>query len=328
MGGSHKIVSSHGHSLTGVNSVPSTEYSVPNRRRSPSCACFLTVIAASLSGTLASAGDYPKPQLLMEPRVLAGGIKNLVILDVRPKEKYLGGHVPQAINVNADDWRSAFGDGSDEKGWANRIGALGIDNSKPVVVYDDAAGKDAARVWWILRYWGVKDARLLNGFWHGWKAAMLPTQILEPVARPVAFKANRQSQMSADKDRVKAASDTGGDQVQIVDARSLAEHVGDEAMKNKRAGHIPNACHLDWSDLVDTKGTQRFRTAPELRERFAKAKIDLGKPIIAHCQSGGRASVMVFAISLMGGDNVANYHPSFGEWSADDKLPVKKGKSP
>ena len=113
--------------------------------------------------------------------------------------------------------------------------------------------------------------------------------------------------------------------LQIIDARSEAEHCGTAALGNKRAGAIPGAVNLDWVDLLDPK-TQRFKSAAELRQIFAAAGIDLARPAAAHCQSGGRASAMVFALELMGAKEARNYYRSWAEWSSAADTPVVAGK--
>jgi thiosulfate/3-mercaptopyruvate sulfurtransferase len=112
----------------------------------------------------------------------------------------------------------------------------------------------------------------------------------------------------------------------IVDARSEAEFCGVEAMNNKRAGAIPGAKQLEWSDLID-KETQRFKSAAELSKLFATAGIDLARPTATHCQSGGRASVMAFGLELMGAKDVSNYYRSWSEWGNAGDTPVVPGKA-
>lgn len=272
---------------------------------------------------LASAGQrYPRAELLMEPAALAkprtGG--QFVVLDARPRKKYDDGRIPSAVWVDAADWAKAFGDGKDAAGWSTRIGSLGIGPASRVVIYDDVSFRDAARIWWILRYWGVQDARLLNGNWIGWTSAGLPIETDKPkppraatfvaLARPGRL-ATKGQLLSALKDK----------SLQIVDARSEKEFCGLDQGKNKRAGAIPDAKHLDWMDLVE-KDRQRFKSPAELRKLLADAGIDLTKPTAAYCQSGGRASVMVFALELLGASRVSNYYASWGEWGNADDTPI------
>ena len=132
-----------------------------------SCVLVLLVPAATASS------GYPRGDLLLEVNELArpAAAQKYRILDARSQDKYRAGHIPGAVWVNHNAWAVAFAADQDQKEWSRRIGELGITLDTPVVVYDDNYDKEAARIWWILRYWGVRDVRLLNGGWLAWKAA-------------------------------------------------------------------------------------------------------------------------------------------------------------
>lgn len=272
----------------------------------------------------ANSADYPNAKLLIDAEQLNAQQSSYVILDARPREHYDAGHIPNARWVDHADWDQGFQHGNDTAAWTARIAQLGIDASSTVVVYDDNRAKDAARIWWILRYWGVEDVRLLNGGWQAWQRLELPVQTDVP-AEPLvtSFQARAISDRLATKHQLLNALQHNN--LQIVDARSEAEHCGQEKLTNRRAGAIPGAKHLEWTDLLDPNSGQ-FKPGDELRALFQQAGIRLDQPTAAHCQSGGRSSVMVFGMELMGAEQVSNYYPSFAEWSADENAPVVPGQ--
>lgn len=281
--------------------------------------------AALLTGTalLRAADAYPRSDLLVEPTVVAKGeeAKRFVVLDARDKAKYATGHVPGAKWVDHAEWAKSFGNGQDAAGWSKRIGALGIKADTKVVVYDDNHSKDAARIWWILRYWGVADVRLLNGGWVGWEAGKHPTETTDSAVTGADFKAVAAPDRLATKDEL-LKSLTGG-KLQIVDARSEGEFCGIDSLKNKRAGAIPGAKQLEWIDLIE-KDSHRFKSPDELKKLFDAAGIKLDRPTATHCQSGGRAAVMAYGLELMGAKDVRNYYNSWSEWGNADDTPVVK----
>lgn len=280
-------------------------------------ALFLILPAADKTGA------YPRPELLVEPVDLAKEqAKGLRVLDARGKGKFLDGHVPGAVWVDATTWARAFGEGGDQPGWEKRIGALGVTTETPVAVYDDAHSKDAARVWWILRYWGVKDVRLVNGGWKGYAASHGPVEKGESPASPVAAHLSPKADRLATKRFVKELIGGRSPADQIVDSRSAGEYCGTQETA-KRNGAVPGATHFEWSDTLDPK-TDRFKPAGELHRLFRDAGIDPAKPAVTCCQSGGRASVMAFTLELMGGSNVRNYYKSWSEWGNDPETPVVK----
>jgi thiosulfate/3-mercaptopyruvate sulfurtransferase len=253
--------------------------------------------------------------------------RQFVILDVRSAEQYGEGHVPGARRIDHDAWKEAWSDGKDAEGWSKRIGRLGIGADSKVVVYDDRGMKDAARIWWILRYWGGEDVRLLNGGWKGWTSSDRPVSKAEPgPATPVRFTASPRSKRLVTKARMLDLLPRDG--LQIVDVRSDDEFCGLEKRDNKRGGAIPGAKHLEWSDLID-QDTQRFKNAEELYRLFERAGVDLQRPTATHCNGGGRASVMAFGLELMGAGDVRNYYRGWGEWgNADDTPAVVPEKRP
>jgi thiosulfate/3-mercaptopyruvate sulfurtransferase len=271
--------------------------------------------------TLLAANPYPRPELLLEPAELAKPevARQFVVLDARERPKYDKGHIPQARWVDQAAWAKAFGHGQDTAGWARRIGGLGLGTDTPVVIYDDNDAKDAARVWWLLRYWGVADVRLLNGGWAGWTAAEQPTAKDEAAPAPVAFEAKASPGRLATKEQLLGSLEGGS--LQIVDARSAKEFCGEAKLGNKRGGAIPGAKHLEWIDLIDRR-THRFKAAEDLRKVFEQAGVGLGRPTATYCQSGGRAAVLAFGLELMGAKQVGNYYPSWAEWGNAEDTPV------
>lgn len=270
---------------------------------------------------------YPNPNLLIEPAdVLKLKEDNTRILDARSEKDFADNRVPGAVWVNHAQWSKAFAQdqGTDTKGWSKRIGSLEITPDTLVVVYDDAMNKDAARVWWVLRYWGVKDVRLVNGGWKGYvksgaKVEGGPPRGVLPAEVTLTGAGSRLADKKSLLDNIKAPP------FQIVDARTKEEFCGDAKGDNKKGGAIPGAKHLDWVDLIDKK-TGRFKTADELTKVFADAGIDPKKPAVTYCQSGGRASVMAFGLELMGNKDVRNYYRSWAEWGNSDDTPIDKKK--
>ena len=287
-------------------------------------ALLLLILGVVGGSSAVTAGDtqYACPELLLEPTELAkpGVSRQFVILDTRSQAEYDVGHVPGARRVDHDAWKKTFGEGEDAERWSKLIGELGIGRDSKVVVYDDKGMKDAARTWWILRYWSVEDARLLNGGWKGWKSSALHTTEARPAAAsPIDFKAIPRSKRLATMSQVLGLLQ--GNRLQIVDARSEDEFCGLDKRDNKRGGAIPGAKHLEWSDLIDQE-TQRFKSPAQLRGLFDQAGIDLGQPTASHCNGGGRAAVMAFGLELMGAKDVRNYYRGWGEWGNAKDTPV------
>ena len=180
--------------------------------------------------------------------------------------------------------------------------------------------KDAARIWWILQYWGVEKARLLDGGWRTWKAKGCPTTTtIVGADSSDGFRAVPRVKRLTAKTQILALLER--DSIQIVDTRSEGEFCGIEMRDNKRGGAIPGAKHLEWKNVIDQE-THRFKSPNELRQIFDEASVDLELPSATHCQSGGRASVMAFVMELMGASDIRNYYRGWSEWGNADDTPV------
>ena len=285
-----------------------------------------SLVAGVLLGFAAGpalAGGYPAADLLIEPAELAkpAVASRFRVLDTRPREYYLAGHIPEALWVDHEAWGKEFAAGPELAVWQQLVGDLGIKHNTPLVIYDDGRARTAAHVWWILHYWGFEDVRLLNGGWKAWTLGGASTDRIFPVfpaerlkLRPLPVRLVRIDQM------LELVQDR---EQQIIDARSPAEFRGD-VKTARRNGAIPSARHLDSSTVIDSQ-TWRFKSAADLTELFSAAGIDPDRPTITYCHSGDRAALMAFTLELMGARNVRNYYHGWAEWGNAPDTPVVSG---
>jgi thiosulfate/3-mercaptopyruvate sulfurtransferase len=266
--------------------------------------------------------SYARPEMLIEAAELAKPeiAKKYRILDTRSYQDWEKARIPGSIPVAVAQWSKWFTKEQDVQTWEKLLSALRIDVDVPVVVSGDDV-KEMARIWWILSYWGVKDVCLLNGGWLAWTSgnhALDRHRGELPDWGPTKLKLVPAEKRLATLEQIKASLKEHA--LQLIDARSEGEYCGDTKTA-KRGGAIPGAVNLEWKQLVDTK-TNKFKSAGELGLLFKKAGIDLTKPAVTYCQSGGRSSVMAFALDLMGSADVRNYYRSWAEWGNTDDAPV------
>jgi thiosulfate/3-mercaptopyruvate sulfurtransferase len=283
----------------------------------------LSCLALMLTAPAAGAGleaRYSRPELLIEASDLMKPevASKFRLVDARPAPKYQAGHIPGAFPVNHAAWAKAFNSDPSPAGWGKRIAALDIGSAdRAVVVYADDV-REAARIWWILRYWGLKDVRLLNGGWRAWQATGGKEEKGAREAAAGTLTVTAHPERLATMKQLLA--DLKDKRLSVLDARSQGEFCGD-TMKAKRGGAIPEAVHLEWSDVLDPE-SQRFKPATPLAKLFKDAGVDLARPQVTYCQSGGRAAVLAFALELMGAKGVRNYYRSWAEWGNAEDTPV------
>jgi thiosulfate/3-mercaptopyruvate sulfurtransferase len=247
----------------------------------------------------------------------------LRLLDARTRAEFEKAHIPGAVWVDtkaAEKLAARPGGLEDKSAWEAWIAPLGITRETEVLIYDAHRQLDAARLWWLLGYLGVSKVGLIDGNFPLWQQQGRPvtSEIVKVDRKPfrVTFRAARRATRADVLEALKSKS------AQIIDARSLAEHTGAE-LKSKRGGHIPSACLLEWSNLVDQDG--RFLDAAALRTKLKRSGVKPGEPVITHCQSGGRASVDAFVMERLGYPT-CNYFLGWADWGNTDETPIESGK--
>jgi thiosulfate/3-mercaptopyruvate sulfurtransferase len=240
--------------------------------------------------------------------------EDTLLLDARTKQSYDEGHIPGACWLDAGTAAVSIEGAS--------LARLGIGPKTRVIVYDDGIVRDAARLWWRLKYSGQENVALLDGGLVAWQSAGGTLTRELPQIKEIKARDASTTPRLATRDNVLEVLKSKS--AQIVDARSEKEFCG-ETKQAKRGGAIPGAIHLEWTDLIDSK-TKKFKSPEAMKRLFDEAGIDLNKPLVTYCQSGGRASVMAFGLELMGAANVRNYYKSWAEWGNDADTPIETPK--
>ena len=276
---------------------------------------------------LALAVGYAHPEQLVETDWVAAhaGDANVRVVDMRSAATaYPGGHVPGAVYlspvaIRVADRPPTFLPTPQE--FEALMAKLGIGDATRVVVYDERGGIYAARLWWILNYFGHPNVALMNGGWVKWTAEQRAMEQAAPMPAAARFTARPQPRWVATATDVVSAIDKPG--VKIVDARTAAEIEGKDLRGIKRGGFIESSVPVYWEDLLDPQA-KTFKSADEIRKIFEGRGVLPSQKVIAYCQVGMRASVDLFALNLIGYSNLRNYYGAWEEWGNRDDLPIAK----
>ncbi|MDC0886588.1 sulfurtransferase [Altererythrobacter sp.] len=206
----------------------------------------------------------------------------------------------------------------------NRLGELGFTESHRIVLYDDSDLRSACRAWFLLKLFGLEHVAVLDGGLAKWKSEnrLLETDIAPPgFGGGITLVANRSSL----RDKQEMLSNVTARTDQLVDARDSARFTGasEDNVHGTEGGHIPGSLNLPFSSLLRPDGT--FRSKDDLRRLFEAAGVDLDRPVVTTCGSGVTASVLAFALHLIGIENVALYDGSWAEWGSDPGTPKEAG---
>lgn len=180
--------------------------------------------------------------------------------------------------------------------------SLGINAHTTVVVYDDSRLAYASRAWWLLKFMGHSDVRILNGGFAAWVAAKGAIDRREPAIKQGNFSANLFNLKTVDRNDILKNT-----LLSLIDSREARRYQGLEEPIDPVAGHIPNAINYAWQEVTDEQGfvkpleaqIERWKTLPSTEN------------LVVYCGSGVTACVNIFSLHLCGID--ASLYP--GSWS-------------
>ncbi len=295
-------------------------------------------------------------------RLLAGPATGRpVVLDVRFRLGQSTGrldferaHVPGAVYVDMDtELATIHPDGVGGRHpmptvetFTAAMRSAGVTMSRPVVAYDDWASLPASRLWWMLRYFGFLDVRVLDGGIAAWIAAGHPTESGPPAPGVGDFSPSNPG-FGRLLDATAAA--TYAARHVLLDARTADRFRGENETIDAVAGHIPGAISAPALDTVDPSG--RFLSADQLagrfrergigfRERGFEGAVDAAqatgaaeadgiaetRTVGTYCGSGVQATHLALALSIAGITDVADvYIGSWSDWITDPDRPIATG---
>src|SRR5579859_5394017 len=252
--------------------------------------------------------------------------ENVLLIDFRwylvgrkGRDEYLKGHIPGAVFIELD---SVTGEGHGRHPlpgaaqFETEMRTAGVSDETRVVIYDDEGGSIAARLWFLLGWFGHEIQAVLNGGLQAWGS---PLESDIPHVEPGDFTA-RDPDQSRVLDFV-AVRELHG--VPLLDARAPERYRGDLEPVDPKAGHIPGALNAPWKENLAPDGL--FRSPEELRARYEE--LGAAQGAVAYCGSGVTACHDVLAMHIAGLPNVRLYGGSWSDWSSRD-APVATGDKP
>lgn len=229
--------------------------------------------------------------------------KSALIVSTRSAEDYAKVHIRNAVNVSID----ALASTTDPKGilkspteLAKILGAKGIDPAKKIIIYDTGSNKGAGRLYWILKYLGFNDVKVLDGHMQAWRTARGPVTNAATKVTAVTFTPKVNSKIFCNKAYVKSKLSSAV----VVDVRDDTEW---------GEGHINGAKHLEYKVVLADAG--KLKSKADLATLFNNAGITKNKEIILYCATSVRAGIIYLALtSILEYPNVKVYDGAYNEW--------------
>jgi thiosulfate/3-mercaptopyruvate sulfurtransferase len=245
----------------------------------------------------------------------------------RGREDYLRNHIPGAVYAHLDEHLSGPvipGETGrhplpEIDAFCHTLSSWGISNDSQVVVYDDACGAIAARLWWMMLWLGHDSVALLDGGWPLWVAGGHPCHSGAEKRKQSVFIPRPRPELAvsiSDVNRIRTDP-----AFRLVDAREAERYRGEVEPIDPVAGHIPGALSVPYRENLDSAGC--FLPAEELRKRYSVSLGDTSADkTVFYCGSGVTASHNLVAMSHAGLGLGKLYLGSWSEWITDPNRPV------
>jgi thiosulfate/3-mercaptopyruvate sulfurtransferase len=279
--------------------------------------------------------EYTHPDVIVDTQWIYDHLNDpqvrIAEVDYNPSTSYTIGHIPGAVLF---DWKQDLNDQNkkdiiSKEGCEDLLQRTGVNNDTTLVLYGDYKNWFAAFAFWVFKYYGFNDVRLMNGARKKWFEEDRPVSLAVPSHQRGNFKASGPDnsirvfipyvkEILSSKDKI------------LVDVRSPEEYSGKilvlpvyASEQPPRGGHIPGAINIPWDWAVNEDGT--FKSAEELRKIYNSMNVTNNKEVVTYCRIGERSAYTWFVLKyLLGYPNVKNYEGSWAEWANTVGNPIEK----
>jgi thiosulfate/3-mercaptopyruvate sulfurtransferase len=236
-------------------------------------------------------------------------------------------HLPGALHLPTHGWLKQPELGVHVVGpeeFSRIMTSIGGSHDTTVVVYDDYNSSYAARLWWVLTYYGHPDVRILNGGFRRWFREGRPLSD-EPVVSPEgSFEAQPDPSMIVDLEYVRGH--LADPDVQIVNALWEDWYSGEVTPSDDaRPGHIPGSVNMPVERFLAGDGDVSFRPVEQVQQVVDEAGLDPTKETVLHCWAGVRTTLAYFSLARLGWTRLRAYDASLAEWARRDDTPLEVG---
>lgn len=268
-----------------------------------------------------SISDFAKP-VLVTPAWLTENLNDpqVRLIDARVSDPrlpmgYRAAHIPGAVpfDLNRDMYEMGPG-GPRIKSFdsiAQILGERGIANDSIIVLYDEGTGPLSGTVFWLLKYLGHGDLRVLNGGWHAWQRAQGAMTQDVPPRQPVTYTSHVDENQNSTAEWI--MENGTRNEVVLLDTRTDSEYY---------MGHIPGAVNLSFDEAIDFQ-TQGLKAEPLLRQQFKGVGVTPNKEVVVYCASGSRSAHTYLVLKALGYPRVRNYKGSMRDWAHHRGLPLE-----
>lgn len=286
--------------------------------------------------TVQATKGYAHPEVLVDTNWVTQHLTDpkvrIAEVDYDPTSNYNQGHIPNSVLI---DWKKDINDPVrrdilSKEAVEELLSRVGVSNDSTLALYGDFNNWFAAFAFWVFKYYGVKDIRIINGGRKKWIEEDKPLSKDVPQFQRTSYRVEKtDDSVRVYLDDVRRAIENKN-VVKLVDVRGPKEFSGEilappeyPTEHAQRGGHIPGAANIPWAQAVKEDGT--FKTPEELEQLYKSKGITPDKEVITYCRIGERSSHTWFVLKyLLGYPDVRNYDGSWTEWGNLVRTPIEK----
>ncbi|MFK5894707.1 MAG: rhodanese-like domain-containing protein [Pseudomonadota bacterium] len=259
--------------------------------------------------------------LRLTPEQLKQSLSNYIILDARSSLDYQAGHIKGAINFPIDltyEQKNVNGKITRPMQMQTHFRERGIEQNSTIIIYDNGAMVDAARLFWTLEVYGIQHVKVLDHGYDHWLNKNYPISLEQEKRKTSLYVASINHKRLASKFTTQLA--TQNPNQFIIDARSSSDYQG-KTSTAQRFGHIPTAVSYPASHNFNmSENILSLQPVDALKDIYSG--VPKNKKIIIYCAIGRISSANYLALRELNYD-VANYDASWKEWGNDLSLPIE-----
>jgi len=240
--------------------------------------------------------------------------KNTVVISAQSQKNYKTSHIKNAVFIDHHDlYKAGKPEGviKSTSDLAKYFGSKGVSDKNNILLYDDGTNKYSTRIYWILKYLGAPNVKILHKDMGAWRKARIMITKTATKSKTATFSVNTNASIYADYNYVKA--NINKPNVVLIDVREITEYNG-TSTKPVSKGHLPGAKHIEWKQVEAAGGA--LLPATDLTKLFSQNGVTKDKTVILYCATSVRSGIVFVALKSLGYSKVKVYDGAYNEWEA------------
>jgi thiosulfate/3-mercaptopyruvate sulfurtransferase len=238
--------------------------------------------------------------------------KNTVVISAQSHKNYKISHIKNAVFIDHHDlYKTGEPEGiiKSPNDLAKYFGSKGVSDKNNIIIYDDGTNKYATRIYWILKYIGAPNVKILHKDMTAWRNARIMITKTATKPKTATFTPKVNANIAADYNFVK--SNINKSNFVFIDVREITEYNG-TSTKPVSKGHLPGAKHIEWKQVEAKNGA--LLPAAELTNLFKKNGVTKDKTVVLYCATSVRSGIVYVALKSIGYTKVKVYDGAYNEW--------------